>query len=67
METFFPYMDYDYNGNESISRKGYNVAKIVCTQLKERNYSEIKLAEIEEAYEQMAKDDPSALYSPFDD
>lgn len=67
METFFPYIEFDYNGNESISRKGFNIAKIVCTQLKERSHSEIQLEEIEEAYEQMAKDDPSALYSPFDD
>jgi len=67
MESHFPYMDVDYNGNESVSQKGFNIAKIVCTQLKERNYREIKLDEIEEAYEEIAKDDPAALYSPFDD
>ena len=66
METFFPLMEFDYNGNESLSQKGYNISKIVCSQLKEKNYKEVKLDEIEEEFEQMLKEDPSALYSPYD-
>ena len=66
MESFFPLMEFDYNGNESVSTKGFNIAKIVCSHLKERSYTEVKLEEIEEEFDQMLKEDPTALYNPFE-
>ncbi len=59
LEDHFPYSECDYNGNERVSHKGSNMAKIICHKLNVIPVEEISLAESEEEYDRVLEDDPA--------
>lgn len=51
LEESFPYIEFDYEGNEVVSDKGAGIAKIVCSTLKTVSVESISLADAEELFD----------------
>lgn len=61
LEELFPYHVRDYDGDMIVSNKGSCMAKIICFKLSVVPVDEISLADAEEEYDEVQKNDPESL------